>query len=73
MVAASGSELHDSLDMNVQGFDLSSTTLSGIRLPRFLTNSLAATLLERVGEECHTFLPIKGPQGIERGPEPFRC
>jgi hypothetical protein len=71
LIAAAGSQLHDSLDTNVQGCQL----LPDDALRHTPTQVLhqkphTAVLWEIEGVETHTLPPIEGPQRTDHGSEP---
>ena len=70
IIVKPGTQLSDSLDTNVQGFQL----LPDDALRHAPTQVLhqqphTAVLCEGEGVKTHTFLPIKGPQCTDRGSE----
>jgi hypothetical protein len=67
LIAAAGAKLRDSLDTNVQGFQLLSGDALRHSFPEVLhQQSHAAFLRQREGVKNYTFLAVKGPQRADR-------
>jgi hypothetical protein len=74
LIATPTSQLRDSLDMNVQDFELLPDGALRHTPAKFLNKKPhTAFLREGEGVGTHTLLPIKGPHGADRGPESVRC
>ena len=69
-IATAGSQLRDTLNTDVQGFQLRSDDALRHTPTQFLhQTSRTAVLWDREGFEILTVFPVKGPQHIERGSE----
>ena len=70
-IAKAGSQLHDFLNTDVQGFQLlSDDALRPTPTQILHQKSRTAAPLEREGVETHTVFPIKRPLRNDRGSEP---
>jgi hypothetical protein len=74
LVAMAGTQLCNSLDMNVQGFQLLPD--DALRHPPAQVldqGPHTAVLRERKGVETHIPPPVEGPQCADSGSEPVSC
>jgi hypothetical protein len=74
LVGTAGTQLCDTLDTNVQGFQLlPDDALWHTPTQVHYQKPHTAVLREREGVETHTLPPIEGPQCAERVLEPVSC
>jgi hypothetical protein len=70
LFAMAGSQMRDSLDTNVQGFELLPNDFFRHNNVQDLYQKAHTTVLrEREHVKTHTLLPIEGPQCADRGSE----
>jgi hypothetical protein len=71
LVAAAGSQLRDSVDTNVQEFELLSNDALRHTPTQVHHKPHTAVLRESEDMDTHALLPMKGTQRADRGSEPF--
>jgi hypothetical protein len=74
LITTSGLELHDSLDMKIQGFHHLPNDVLGHPFTQVLYQKPhTAVLRDRECVEIYTYLPNKDPQCTDHGSEPVGC